>query len=209
MEYEVRYYFNKEKLDEIIKKLENINDIEKQERNYEKTMQFDHPSSEMSFYTKEIDGRFRIRVTKNSETSKCIISWKRRLPSTHSNSVNGEEEVEVSIKYDEIDNLMFLIKNVLKMKDIESYERYRTRFLNDEIEISVDEYPFGIALEIENKSKSADPEEIVKKWVKNLGLDLNDAYRLSWDDKYRELCQKQNIKQYSHVTFDLPMPEVK
>ena len=103
---------------------------------------------------------------------------------------------------------MFLINNVLKMKDVESYERYRTIFVNDEVEISVDEYPFGIALEVENKSASKDPNEVVRKWVELLGLDINKSYRLSWDDKYSELCKSQNVKQYSHVTFDLPMPKV-
>ena len=34
---------------------------------------------------------------------------------------------------------------------VESYERYRTVFENEDVEISVDEYPFGICLEIENK----------------------------------------------------------
>lgn len=39
------------------------------------------------------------------------------------------------------------------MKCVESYERYRNIFTNDDIEIVIDKYPFGIALEIENKSK--------------------------------------------------------
>lgn len=77
-----------------------------------------------------------------------------------------------------------------------------------EIEISVDEYPFGIDLEIENKSSHKEPKEVVRKWVKNLRLDINKAYRLSWDDKYSELCKSQNVKQYNHVTFDKPMPKV-
>ena len=51
------------------------------------------------------------------------------------------------------------------MNPIESYERYRTTFINDDVEISVDEYPFGVALEIENKSSDKDPELIVKKWT--------------------------------------------
>ena len=53
---------------------------------------------------------------------------------------------------------MFIINNVLKKKSIESYERYRTIFTNEDVEISVDEYPFGISLEIENKSNDKDPE---------------------------------------------------
>ncbi len=208
MEYEVRYYFASEKLDSIIEKLKSVKGLKMGKRSYEKTSQFDHPNSEMSFYSKEVDGRFRIRITKNDEIAKCKISWKRRVPDTTSTDVNKEEEVEVSIKYDEYDNLMFLINNVLKMKDIESYERYRTIFTNDEVEISVDEYPFGIALEVENKSNTENPREVVKKWVEILNLDINKAYRLSWDDKYSELCKSQNVKQYSHVTFDLPMPKV-
>ena len=103
---------------------------------------------------------------------------------------------------------MFLINNVLKMKNVESYERYRTTFTNNEIEISVDEYPFGIALEIENKSNNTDPKKVVRKWTGILGLDIDKAYRLSWDDKYSELCKNQNIKQYNHVTFDKLMPKV-
>lgn len=208
MEYEVRYYFPTEKLESIIEKLKNIQDLNMKSRCYEKTSQFDHPNDEMSFYSKEIDGRFRIRVTKNDETAKCKISWKRRIPDTKATDVNKEVEVEVRVQYDDYDNLMFLINNVLKMKDVESYERYRTIFVNDEVEISVDEYPFGIALEVENKSASKDPNEVVRKWVELLGLDINKSYRLSWDDKYSELCKNQNIKQYSHVTFDLPMPKV-
>ena len=94
------------------------------------------------------------------------------------------------------------------MKSIESYERYRTIFTNDDVEISVDEYPFGIALEIENKSNNKDPELVVKKWTELLGLNIKDAYRLSWDDKYTELCKEQGIEHFSHVTFDLPMPKV-
>lgn len=208
MEYEVRYYFPTEKLNSIIEKLKNVKGLKMEKRSYEKTSQFDHPNSEMSFYSKEVDGRFRIRITKNDEVAKCKISWKRRIPDTKTTDVNKEEEVELSIKYEEYDNLMFLINNVLKMKDVESYERYRTIFTNEEVEISVDEYPFGIALEVENKSNTKDPREVVKKWVEILGLDINKAYRLSWDDKYSELCKSQNIKQYSHVTFDLPMPRV-
>ncbi len=208
MEYEVRYYFPTEKLDSIIEKLKNVKELKMGKRSYEKTSQFDHPNSEMSFYSKEVDGRFRIRITKNDEIAKCKISWKRRIPDTKTTDVNKEEEVELSIKYEEYDNLIFLINNVLKMKDVESYERYRTIFTNEEVEISVDEYPFGIALEVENKSNTKDPREVVKKWVEILGLDINKAYRLSWDDKYSELCKSQNIKQYSHVTFDLPMPRV-
>ena len=145
MEYEVRYYFPTEKLESIIEKLKNIQDLNMKSRCYEKTSQFDHTNDEMSFYSKEIDGRFRIRVTKNDETAKCKISCKRRIPDTKATDVNKEEEVEVRVQYDDYDNLMFLINNVLKMKDVESYERYRTIFVNDEVETKVITSPILIS----------------------------------------------------------------
>lgn len=208
MEYEARYYFSTEKLNDIILKLRSIEGLQMGERSYEKTTQFDNYDEKNSFYSKEIDGRFRVRITKSNSSSKCKLSWKRRIKSTFSTDVNKEEEVELTIKSDEYENLIFIINNVLKMKSMESYERYRTIFTNADVEISVDEYPFGVALEIENKSNDKDPEGIVKKWSELLKLNIQDAYRLSWDDKYTELCKEQGIEHYNHVTFDLPMPKV-
>lgn len=209
MEHEIRYYFNKNELNNLINKLDSIKELTKKKRTYEKTIQYDHPSNDMSFYSKEIDGRFRIRISKNEDMSKCKLSWKRRIPTTTTSLVNEEEEVELTVKYEEYNNLMFIVDNVLKMKSIESYERYRTTYINNEIEIAIDEYPFGISLEIENKSNLLDPKEVVIKWANILNLDINNSYRLSWDDKYTSLCKEQNIKVFKHVTFDKEMPEVK
>lgn len=207
MEYEIRFYYPKKELVTIITKLNEIKDLTAGKRLYEKTMQFDHPCDDMSFYKKEIDGRYRIRVSKDDNDSKCKLSWKRRLPTTIETDVNKEEEYELTINPDEYENLIFITENVLKMKSVESYERYRTIYSNGEIEISLDEYPFGIALEIENK-RSFDPEENIRKWANILNLDIEKAYRLSWDDKYLELCNSQNIEVFRHVLFNLPMPEV-
>ena len=92
---------------------------------------------------------------------------------------------------------------------VESYERYRTTYSNEEVEISVDEYPFGLALEVENKSVDKDPVEVVSKWVQKISLDLTHSYRFSWDDKYKELCKEQNVEICNEVTFDKKMPLVK
>ena len=208
MEYEVRYYYNTSELDNLINVLSKFNDLKKGLRTYEKTIQFNHSDSRYDFYSKEIDGRFRFRISVNDEVKKCKLSWKRRLPSTIDTDVNKEEEKEVSIPYEDLDNFLFIVNNVMHFTVKESYERYRTVFVNDDIEISVDEYPFGVALEIENKSVSKNPEDTVREWVNKIGLDINDSYRLSWDDKYKELCESQNIEMYSEVSFDKIMPSV-
>ena len=107
------------------------------------TIQYDHPMQENSFYKKEIDGRFRVRCSKNinTEESKSKISWKRRTKNTFSELVN-KEEVELDFKFEQLE------------------------------------------------------------------LKPENAYRLSWDDKYTELCRQQNIESYKHVRFGLPMPKV-
>ena len=154
-----------------------------------------------------IDGRFRVRITKNETKSKCMITWKRRINNEVS-KIHQEEEVELSINPDEYNNLEFLLKNVLHMELVESYERYRSVFHNDDVEIVVDHYPFGIAVEIENKSKTKDAVSVVTEWVNKIGLDIEKAYHLSWDDKYSELCREQNKPVESIVTFDKDMPKV-
>ena len=209
MEYEVRFYYENEELNNILRNLKKESDLKEQPRTYEKTIQYNHSDERFDFYSKEVDGRFRLRISANESNTKCKLSWKRRLKGTTETDVNKEEEKEVRINPNDIDNFLFIINNVMHFTTVESYERYRTVFENEEIEISVDEYPFGICVEVENKSTTKSPEDVVKKWVSKIGLNIGDAYRLSWDDKYLELCEEQGIERFNEVTFDRPMPSVK
>ena len=161
----------------------------------------------MDFYSKQIDARFRVRVSKNDFNSKCMISYKRRKENFFKEDINNEEEVEVSVDYKDLDNLTYILEEVLKMNLVESYERYRYVFYNQDIEIDVDVYPFMIALEIENKSVNKEPNLVVMYYLERLGFSIDDTYKLSWDDKYEELCKQQNIEVYKMVTFDKKMPE--
>ncbi len=209
MEYEVRFYFSDEKLGSVLRKLQSFRELSSPGRTFEKTIQYEHPCPEFSFYQKTVDGRFRLRETRGKNGEKYKLSWKRRLPETRSSEINQEEEVELTIKPDEAKNFIFLAEKVLHLEPVESYERYRTIFENAEVEIAVDEYPFGVALEIEAKKLVEKPEKIVATWVEKLGLKLEQAFRLSWDDKYRKLCEEQNVPQLSHVAFGTKMPEIK
>ena len=160
------------------------------------------------FYSKEIDGRFRVRKTIGDNISKCMITWKRRLKENVKELIHQEEEIEVSINPEEYDKLCSLLEEVIHLSIVESYERYRSIFSNEDIEIVVDEYPFGLCVEIENKSKTKDAETVIKEWLSKLKLDINEAYRLSWDDKYAELCKEQNKEIYNVVRFDKDMPKI-
>lgn len=209
METEVRFYYSIEDVDTVINYLKNYKELNYKGRFYECTDQYNHPMQKYDFYSKDIDGRFRVRKTVGDNISKCIISWKRRLKDNVRELIHKEEEIELSIKTEEYDNLCLLLENVLHLSLVESYERYRSVFYNDDIEIVVDEYPFGLCIELENKSKNKNGEEVIKDWLKKLKLDINDAYRLSWDDKYSELCEEQNKKKENIVRFNKEMPEIK
>lgn len=209
MEYEVRFYYEAGDLINVLENLKKEVSLKQQPRTYEKTIQYNHCDERHNFYSQEIDGRFRVRISSNDNETKCKLSWKRRLKNTTETEVNKEEEKEVRINATDIDNFLFIVSNVMHFTTVESYERYRTVFENDEVEISVDEYPFGVCVEIENKSTTKNPEDVVKEWVNRIGLNINEAYRLSWDDKYLELCEEQGIERFNEVTFDRPMPSVK
>ena len=204
IETETRVLFDLKEEKNILNKLNSINVLSYKGKFYEKTIQYNHPS--VDFYSKEIDARFRVRITKNNNYEKCMISYKRRGENFLNEQINSEEEVEVEIKYSDFDNLSYILEKVLNMKFIESYERYRYVYFNDDIEIDVDIYPFMIAVEIENKSSDKDPKAVVLYYLEKLGFSIDDIYRLSWDDKYQELCDSQNIKVSNVVEFGKNMP---
>ena len=209
MEYEIRFYYSKKDKESIINKLEKIDDIKNIGTFYEKTTQYNSTLEGNNFYSKEIDGRYRVRITKSDSVSKCMLSWKRRLPDTTKELINKEEEIECRINPDDYENFIYLTENILKLERVESYERYRTNYSNDLIEISIDEYPFGIALEIEAKTDK-NQMNIIDKYINLLNLNYENAFRLSWDDKYEELCKEQNKKRMSDVLFNCSeMPEIK
>ena len=207
MESEIRFYYALKEYDNLKEKLLNIPGIYYSGRNYEKTSQYNHPMKQFDFYSKEIDGRFRVRRTKGETSSKCKVSWKRRIKNENA-LINQEEEVELSVNENEYDNLIFLLNNVLHLTEEECYERYRTVFENEDVEIVLDEYPFGLALEIEAKNENKNPIQIIDKYVKELNLDYSKRYPLSWDDKYLELCNQQGVECFKFVLFDKPMPKI-
>lgn len=206
-EVECRYYFSQDELSKVSNILNGFKELEFKGRYYEKTIQYDVADEKHSFYNTEIDGRFRVRISesKTDTNNKLLLSWKRRLKNNVAEHIHQEEEVELNLDPAEYKNLTFILENVLKMKKVESYERYRSIYLSKEVEIVLDEFPFGLALEIESLTKS---EDAIKKWLNKLKLDINRSYRYSWDDKYAELCQQQKKTIYNNVTFELDMPKV-
>lgn len=206
MEQEVRFYFASQRLSPL-RKLLGQQGLDQGKRAHEVTLQYDHCDPHRSFYSKEVDGRLRVRTSTTDTRCICLLSWKQRTPLTFSGQINQEIEEEVHIDGSDIDHLRFILEQVFQFPLVESYERYRTIFSDASVEIALDEYPFGVALEVESKAQEY-AEEIISNWVAKLGLHLDDAYRLSWDDMYKELCASQGVPCFSHVRFGKPMPQV-
>lgn len=207
IETEVRFLYSLSEEEKILNYLKSFPQLTYKGCFDEKTIQYNHPMKEYDYYSKEIDARFRVRTTVNNEIKKCMITYKRRNENFLNEEINTEEEVEVSINYNEVDNLIYLLENVIHMNLVESYERNRHVFSNEDIEVAVDIYPFMIAIEVENKSIEKDPKTVILYYLNLLGLNIKDSYRLSWDDKYEELCKEQNIKQYNIVDNTKEMPK--
>ena len=115
MENEIRFYHSLKDYEILKEKLLKISSLNFAGRNYEKTSQFNHPMPKYDFYSKEIDGRFRVRITKGETSSKCKISWKRRIKNKSNALINQEEEVEL-YRFFEFDKFFakfhpFFVKN--------------------------------------------------------------------------------------------------
>ena len=204
MEEEIRFYYSLEEYEELLEKYKKNSELKYEGCYFERTLQYDHPEEEFSFYSKDIDGRFRIRTSKNilNDEAYAKISWKRRLKDQINDGIHREEEIEVDFEYSQYENLLFLLDNVIKMKKIESYERYRNVFIGEGVEIVIDKFPFAVALEIEIKGENDKPsEELIKEWLEKLNLKIEDSYSLSWDDKYTEMCLERGEEPKKHVKF--------
>ena len=206
IETEIRFLYSLSEENKILSYLNKFQELTYKGCFDETTIQYNHPMKEYNNYSKEIDARFRVRTTKNNEIKKTMITYKRRGENFLNEEINSEEEVEVSIDYKDTDNLLYLLKDVLHMELVESYSRRRHVYSNEDIEVVVDIYPFMIAIEVENKSINKDPKAVVLYYLNLLGFNLKDSYRLSWDDKYEELCKEQSIKQENIVDNTKQMP---
>lgn len=206
IETEIRFLYSLSEEDKIIKYFKTFDELTYMGAFKEQTLQYNHPMKEYDFYKKEIDARFRLRITESNNYQKTMITYKRRLENFLTEDINTEEEIEVEVKNQSTGNLIYLLENVLHMTLIESYTRTRHIFKNEDIEVAVDIYPFMIAIEIENKSKEKDPKAVILYYLNLLNFKLEESYKLSWDDKYDELCDEQNIKKENHVDTTKEMP---
>ncbi|MCC7160668.1 nucleoside monophosphate kinase [Candidatus Nomurabacteria bacterium] len=166
---------------------------------YEKNQNFDRDN----IFEKD-DARLRLRTKiadMNEQEKSFEFTYKKRL-----NTDNGiKKETELNYNFSSVqssENLLDLFK-IIGLVEKDSYERMRKTFKNDEIQITIDEFPFGYIVEIEGD------EEMVVKYDNILNMNNFVQYSLSCDDVYAELCKKKGVKPKTHILFgDRDMPKL-
>lgn len=220
IEKEIRFYFPENKLTELAKLLKSLYAYDYSY--HEVTTMYDNPNPDLTFYSKEIDGRLRTRYsklleskifgqttgTKDAPESQCLVTWKRRLAGGLEGSIRREEEIEYSTPSDDFNSVTAIFEHVLGCKRVSSYERIRNFLSTDRVQVTCDEFPYGIMLELELKGDNLDEKDLFDE-VLRLGLDADNASNLSCDDMYFKLCEENGLTPLADITFDdTSMPKI-
>ena len=153
-----------------MQKCENLG-VEFGVRKFEKTVMFDNEDGLMQ----TTDGRIRLRknewVVEGKKLKTALISYKKPLKSK-----DGEAKREIEIETGVEDfNKMKEILEKMGFKEVSSYEKYRTKAKNLDIDLTIDEYPFTSFVEIEGE------ENKIKESALKLGFNLEKHINLPAD----------------------------
>jgi len=198
LEIEKKYLLTKTDMELLEKKCLEIS-LSQISHVYEKNQNFDKDG----LFEKD-DARLRLRTKiadMNEQEKSFEFTYKKRL------ATKGGIKKESELNYDfsssqSSENLLDLFK-VIGLSEKDSYERMRKTFKNNEIQLTIDEFPFGYIAELEGE------EEMVLKYDKLLDMNSFVQYELSCDDVYAELCKKKGIKPKTSILFtDKEMPKL-
>ncbi|MDR2063626.1 MAG: hypothetical protein LBQ02_02430 [Candidatus Nomurabacteria bacterium] len=207
IEKEMRFFFSESKKRHLWQKLSE--QFRYRNSFYEKTTMYDNPNPKLTFYSAKIDGRLRLRlsnevaengVEKSRGKNRCLVTWKQRLAMGRKGAIRKELEYEFNVNPEGAQNVIYILETVLCCPRIESYERIRHFFIGKDIEITLDEFPFGLMLEFELKKSTS--EKKLLETVKKFGLNKNHASKNSCDDMYKQLCREHGIKPLPDIMFE-------
>lgn len=206
IEREIRFYFPLGELKSMQASLKQFN---YEGRYHEITIMYENPNPAFSFYSDSVDGRLRVRMAKqtdgvSADNDHGIVSWKQRIPAMKNEIIRHENEIEFSFDPKEMSAVQAIMENVLHCPRISSYERYRSYYKNGDIDITLDEFPFALMLELEIAEDSKDGENQITNILSQLKLSPSLASSYSCDDMYRELCIKERKEPKSDILFSDP-----
>lgn len=210
IEREIKFFFPLSKLADLKFKLRDFKYVYTK---HEITFNYDNPNPDFTFYDKKIDGRLRLRVMhfldqEHKNKTLGLFSWKQRIPEYASSKIRHEHEIECHISGEDVENLKDILTNVLKCPLVSSYERERSHYHVDRFDITLDRFPFGLMLEIEEKKPGAESE--LDNILEKLCLEKEKASHFSCDDMYKYLCGLENKSIKNNILFnDKEMPLIK
>lgn len=175
---EVEVKFMVDDFEEIIDRLTRMGGELILPRIYERNLVFDNADQNLARGGKLL----RLRQDRN-----CRITFKGRERHKES-GLQIREEIEV--KVDDFDQAGAILKRIGFEKQI-SYEKYRTSYVVDQLEVLLDEMPFGLFVELEGEAEAirTTAEALDLKWEKRISTNylvlhdrLKEFYDLPFDD---------------------------
>ena len=180
LEQEVKFYLSDPKAFEA--RLVSLGERLKQPRILEINLRFDTPGRLLSSSFQAL----RLRQDKL-----CRLTWKGANDPTGEVSAREELEVEVS----DLDTARAILEG-LGFEVMLVYEKYRSAWMLGDVEISLDEMPFGNFCEVEGPDT-----ESIRGASEQLGLDWERRSTLSYLALFNNLKEKLGLNMRD-LTFD-------
>lgn len=175
LEMEIKFCLND--LASFEQRLRSIGASMIQPRTFETNLRFDTPKLELT------KSHQVLRLRKDQA---CYLTYKG--PATYGKTVSIRKEVEVEVSnFEDTEALLTAIGYQVSVR----YEKWRTKYQLNGLEIDLDEMPFGKFIEIEG----VEPESI-ERMAHTLGMDWN----LRISDSYMMLFER--VKKVKHL--DIP-----
>ncbi|MEK7564586.1 MAG: CYTH domain-containing protein [Patescibacteria group bacterium] len=198
IEIEKKYLLSKKEVELLEQKCIEIS-LQQTSHAYEKNQNFDREN----IFEKD-DARLRLRtkiLDLNGQEKNFEFTYKKRLSTE--GGIKKESELNFNFTSTQSSENLLSIFKIMGFNEKDSYERIRKTFKNNEIQLTIDEFPFGYIAEIEGE------EEMVLKYDNLLKMSNFLLYSLSCDDVYAELCRKKRIKPKNNILFeDKDMPKL-
>lgn len=179
---EVEVKFTVGNLTAIARRLEEMGAERTIERLHEQNLRFDTPTGELT--------RTR-RVLRLRQDRQAILTYKG--PAAAGESVSVRQEIEVTVSD------LAAAQRILEALGYQisvMYEKYRTTYRWNELEIVLDEMPFGAFVEIEGADAAA-----IRHAATLLGLDWSARSTASYMDLFERLKTNRSLA-LTHLTFD-------
>ncbi|GIW65895.1 MAG: hypothetical protein KatS3mg094_414 [Candidatus Parcubacteria bacterium] len=174
------------KVDDITQSLANIRQIAK--------FSYVEYIRDIIYGDKESNKKIRLRIKDDFRGVLLNVTYKHKIDS--SGGIKSEIE-EIIYNGSNINEALEVIKEKGEFKEENSYEKIRVVYEVQDVEITLDIYPYGAWIEIEGDPKNI--WEVAEK----LGYSQKDAITKNADELYIEWNKKTGLKELWHVRFGL------